>query len=349
MDSIFITSKANVYYYSNYYTDPHERLVGIYADRKDNPLLILPKMEEEDALRAGWKGDILSYDDDTNPWDKFLSFITDAERLPQQLAVEKSHLTVDRYEQLRKLFPNSAILDGSDLLNELRVIKDKKEYTLLKQAALLADFGVQKGIQAIEEGKSELEILADLEFALKREGVREMSFSTVVLTGAKTASPHGNPGKDKVKAGDLVLFDLGVVYEGYCSDITRTVAYKQISEQQKEVYNTVLKAQLAAIEASTIGTEVGKIDKAARSIITEHGYGEYFTHRIGHGLGIDIHEYPSMNASNKLALAEGMCYTIEPGIYIPNIGGVRIEDDIFMTKKGAEVLTEYPKELQIIG
>ncbi|SET79767.1 Xaa-Pro dipeptidase [Salinibacillus kushneri] len=349
IESALITSKANIYYFSNYLTDPHERLVAIYVDRKGNALLILPKMEEEDAKRAGWSGDLLSYNDDTNPWTLFKKYVEDTKQVPGQMAVEKGDLSLSRGEIIRQSFPDSEITDVSELLNQLRVIKDQKELNLLKQAAQLADFGVKTGIQAIEEGKTEMEIVADIEYALKREGVREMSFSTLVLTGDKTSSPHGNPARNTVQPGDFVLFDLGVVYEGYCSDITRTVAYKHITPKQEEIYNTVLKAEKAAIEACKVGKPVGELDKTARNLIDQAGFGEYFMHRIGHGLGIDVHEYPSMSGNNSLPLEEGMCFTIEPGIYIPEVGGVRIEDDIFMTNKGPEILTSYPKELQIIG
>ena len=153
---------------------------------------------------------------------------------------------------------------------------------------------------------------------------------------------------NKVKNGDFVLFDLGVVYEGYCSDITRTIGFGDVPEEHVEIYNIVLKAQEAAVRSSKPGITCGEIDLTARNIIEEAGYGEYFTHRLGHGLGINIHEYPSINSTNKLVLQEGMVYTIEPGIYIPGKVGIRIEDDVVITKNGAETLTKYPKELQLL-
>jgi Xaa-Pro dipeptidase len=204
------------------------------------------------------------------------------------------------------------------------------------------------GCSEINEGRTELDVLNAVEYALKQKGVTEMSFSTMVLTGANAASPHGNPGNTRIQKGDFVLFDLGVVVDRYCSDITRTVAYGDINDKQKEIYDTVLKAQLAAIEASKPGATAAEVDLTARRIIAEAGYGEYFPHRLGHGLGISVHEYPSMTETNQLVIEEGMVYTIEPGIYVPNVAGVRIEDDIYITADGANVLTKFPKELQII-
>ena len=216
------------------------------------------------------------------------------------------------------------------------------------QACSLADYAVEVGCSEIQEGKTELDILAAIEYELKKKGVSRMSFATMVLTGANGASPHGTPGLTKIQKGDFVLFDLGVVVEGYCSDITRTVAYGDINDKQNEIYETVLKAQLAAIEASKPGVSCKDIDLTARSIIGDAGYGDYFPHRLGHGLGISVHEYPSVTETNSLLLERGMVYTIEPGIYVPNVAGVRIEDDVFVTETGVEVLTKFPKELQQI-
>jgi len=229
------------------------------------------------------------------------------------------------------------------------MVKDEKELEIIREACALADFAIETGCAEIKEGKTELDVLAAIEYALKKKGVNEMSFSTMVLTGANAASPHGTPGMTKIKKGDLILFDLGVVWNGYCSDITRTVAFGDINDKQKEIYDTVLQAQLAAVETSKPGITCAEVDLTARRIIAEAGYGEYFPHRLGHGLGISVHEYPSLTETNSLLLEEGMVFTIEPGIYIPHYGGVRIEDNVYINELGkAEVLTTFPRELQIL-
>lgn len=348
LDSILLTSKANVYYLSNYYTEPHERVIAVYVSKFHDPLLIVPAMEVDDAKAAGWSHEMIGYHDHENVWELFLSFLKKHNNLPDTIGIEHDHITLERYQQLKDMLPSTLFSDAQEIVANLRVIKNKKEYTLLKQAAVLADFGVETGIKAIQEGVSELEVIAAIEFALKKQGVQEMSFSTMTLSGTKTASPHGTPGMKKITKGDLVLFDLGVIFEGYCSDITRTVAYKSITDEQRMIYNTVLAAEQQAIEKSQIGTSVGDIDLAARTHIEQAGYGNYFKHRIGHGIGIETHEYPSMHSNNHLPLKEGMCYTIEPGIYIPHTGGVRIEDMVYMTTKGPEILTQSPKTLQIV-
>lgn len=348
MDAALVTSTANFYYLSNHYTDPHERLIAVYVSHAADPLLIVPKLEEEDARNAGWKYDIIGYFDHEDPWRLLSVYLAKAGKAPQSIAIEHDHVTLDRYQSIENTFPKAEIMDAKDMLAELRVVKNTKEYTLLKQAAALADFGVETGVKAIREGLTELELVAKIEYELKKQGVRQMSFSTMALSGVKTASPHGNPSGDKIMAGDLVMFDLGVIFEGYCSDITRTVAFQTITDEQRNIYETVYAAEEAAIAASIPGGTVGSIDRTARDIISQAGYGDYFTHRVGHGLGIEAHEYPSMHGNNELPLKAGMCFTVEPGIYVPKIGGVRIEDMVFMTEKGPEILTEYPKTLQII-
>lgn len=305
-------------------------------------------MEVDEAKKAGWGFTIIGYHDHENPWQLFADVLKKNEKIPKTLGIEHDHITLGRYEAIKQILPNTAISDAQEILAHLRVIKSKKEYTLLKQAAELADFGIETGIKAIREGVSEMEIIAEIEYELKKQGVQQMSFQTMALSGNQTASPHGTPSMKKINTGDLILFDLGVVFEGYCSDISRTVAYTSITEAQEKIYHTVLAAEEKAIKASQTKTSVGNIDAAAREHIKQAGYGEYFTHRIGHGLGIQTHEYPSMHGNNELPLKAGMCYTIEPGIYVPNTGGVRIEDMIFMTEKGPEILTKSSKELQII-
>jgi len=344
----FLTSTENVFYLSGFYSDPHERLLALAVFQEEEPFLVCPKMEVNDVKHSGWSQEIIGYSDIENPWEFIHSAIAKRIKAVGKTAIEKEHMNVERYEQLLKLFPNAVFISAEEKVRKLRMIKDAKELKIIEEACALADYAVEFGCSEISEGKTELDVLNAVEYALKKKGVTEMSFSTMVLTGKNAASPHGNPGSTKIKKGDLVLFDLGVVVDRYCSDITRTVAYGDINDKQKEIYDTVLKAQLAAVEASKPGATAAEVDLTARKIIADAGYGEYFPHRLGHGLGISVHEYPSMTETNNLVIEEGMVYTIEPGIYVPEIAGVRIEDDIYITSNGAKILTQFPKELQII-
>jgi Xaa-Pro dipeptidase len=344
----FVTSSENVFYLSGYYTNPHERLLALAVFQAEEPFLVCPGMEVPEAKRSGWENEIIGYSDIDQPWEMVLNSIKKRINGVQRVAIEKEHMNVERYEQLSVLFPKAAFVSAEEKLRKLRMIKDAKELRIIEEACALADYAVEFGVSEIKEGKTELDVLNAVEYALKKKGVTEMSFATMVLTGANAASPHGNPGETKIQKGAFVLFDLGVVVDRYCSDITRTVAYGDINDKQKEIYDTVLKAQLAAIEASKPGVTAAEVDLTARRIISDAGYGEYFPHRLGHGLGISVHEYPSLTETNQLVLEEGMVYTIEPGIYVPDVAGVRIEDDVFVTADGVKVLTKFPKELQII-
>lgn len=171
----------------------------------------------------------------------------------------------------------------------------------------------------------------------------------MVLAGVKSALPHGTPDDTRIAEGELLLFDLGVYADGYASDITRTFAVGEVSEELCNIYASVLNANLLAIEAAREGVAFGSLDRIARESIEASGYGLYFNHRLGHGLGMDIHEYPSVHGRNEDLLRAGMVFTIEPGIYVPAVGGVRIEDDVLVTPDGVDVLTSYPKQLTIIG
>ncbi|WP_042345360.1 M24 family metallopeptidase [Bacillus massiliigorillae] len=348
ISAAFITSTENVFHLSGFYSDPHERLLSLAVFPNADPILICPKMEVEDAKKTGWNFEIIGYTDIENPWEMIKSAVEKRNVHIKTVAIEKEHMNVERYEHIMTNFSSPTLVSAEEKLRQLRMIKDEQELAIIREACRLADFAVQVGVNEIQEGKTEMDVLAAIEYELKKKGINEMAFSTMVLTGTNAASPHGVPGNTKIQKGDLVLFDLGVVYEGYCSDITRTVAYGDINDKQKEIYDTVLQAQLAAIEASKPGALCSEIDLAARKYIADKGYGEYFPHRLGHGLGISVHEYPSLTETNALPLQEGMVYTIEPGIYVPNVAGVRIEDDIYVTANGCEILTKFPKTLQII-
>jgi len=347
MDAAFITTPDNVFYLSGFRSNPHERLLGVMVFPDDEPFLIAPKMEVPDVTASGWQYETVGHADTDNAWDLVKEAVLNKGISLSKMGIEKMHITVDRLEAIQSIFPEAGIVGIDDKLNSMRVIKDEEELEQMRKAAELADYAIEVGCREIAEGKTELEVLMAIEFEMKRKGVY-MSFDTMVLSGPKTASPHGTPGERKIQKGDFVLFDLGVVYNGYCSDITRTVSFGEPNEEQRIIYETVRKAEQAAVDAVKPGILAKELDGIARGIITEAGYGEYFTHRLGHGLGISVHEFPSVTATNAMALEEGMVFTIEPGIYKTGVAGVRIEDDVVVTKDGVEVLTKFPKELQII-
>ncbi|MFS0875734.1 M24 family metallopeptidase [Solibacillus isronensis] len=346
-DAAFITTPDNVFYFSGFRSEPHERLLGVMVFKDAEPFLICPKMEMPDAVAAGWAFDVVGHEDTENAWDVVAKTVAARNVAFDTLAIEKSHLTVERLEAIQERYEQLKFAGIDNKINALRISKDEVELEKLRKAAELADYAIQVGCDAITEGVTEMEILNTIESAIKAKGYA-MSFDTMVLAGEKAASPHGTPGNRKIKKGDLILFDLGVIYEGYCSDITRTVAFGQPNDEQIEIYNAVRRANESAIEAVKPGVRAMDLDKIARDVITDAGYGQYFTHRLGHGLGISVHEFPSINGANEFVLNEGTVFTIEPGIYKTDAAGVRIEDDVVVTKDGVEVLTSFTKELVIL-
>lgn len=344
----FVSTPDNVFYVSGFSSNPHERVLGVIVFKNAQPFVICPLMEVPDVLATGWPFEAIGYKDTEDAWAILAEEIHKRIGTPRRIAIEKSHVTVNRMEILEKHFSSATFTQVDDLLQQMRVIKSEVERENLRKAAELADYAIEVGCNTITEGITELEIMMAVEFELKKKGVQKMSFDTIVLSGPKTASPHGVPGNREIQRGDFILFDLGVVYNGYCSDITRTVAFGEPTEAMRKIYETVRKGQQAAVDLVRPGITARELDCAARSVITDAGYGNYFTHRLGHGLGISVHEYPSITGTSDFKLAEGMVFTIEPGIYDPETTGVRIEDDILVTQSGREVLTKFPKELKII-
>lgn len=348
VDATFITTPDNVFYVSGFRSEPHERLLGVMIFKDAEPFVICPLMEVPDLKATGWEFEAVGYEDTDDSWEILNAAVQKRGVALDKIAIEKSHLTVERLERMKQLYSKAEFVRLDDQLNKMRNIKSEDELAKLRKAAELADRAVEIGCREIAEGKTEMEILMAIEFEMKKLGAEKMAFDTMVLSGPKTASPHGTPGDRKIQKGDFVLFDLGVSYEGYCSDITRTVAFGEPSEAQRKIYETVRAAEQAAIDLVRPGVKARELDAAARNVITDAGYGEYFTHRLGHGLGISVHEFPSITGTNEMPLEEGMVFTIEPGIYHPEITGVRIEDDVAVTADGVEVLSKFPKELQII-
>lgn len=346
----YVADPTNVFYLTHFKCNPHERFLGLFIFPENDPFLICPELEIEQARRSGFEYDIIGYQDHEDPWSFVKKAIAGKEAAASgAIAIEPNTLPYQKAAALGDLCNHPAFVSLEPFLASLRSIKDESELAAMKKAAEIADYAVKLGVGAIKKGRTEQAIIAEIEYELSKRGYSEMAFDTMVLTGKKSAAPHGHPGNRQIKEGDFVLFDLGVVVDGYCSDITRTVCYKHATDKQREIYDTVLKANSAAIEAVHEGMRIGDLDGVARKIISDQGYGRYFTHRLGHGLGLGEHESPSMSADNQERLKTGMVFTVEPGIYVPDIGGVRIEDDIYLSKDGPVALTHYPKELQIIS
>lgn len=346
LDAMIVMLPKHVYYLTDFYSDPHERFMGLVLVKGQEPALIVPALDKEAAFEATGMENILTHTDTDNPYDVLRKAIPTT---CKRIGLEKNYVTVNRYEAMRSALGGTEMVDIEEPLREMRMIKTPEEVRRLKRAIEVIEEVLHRGLEKVQVGVTEIEIVAELEYQMKRLGAEGPSFSTMVLAGEKSALPHGKPGGRKIQAGELLLFDLGVYMNGYASDITRTFAVGEVSEQLKEIYTTVLAGNLAGLEAIRPGVTFASVDLAARDVIASKGYGEYFMHRLGHGLGLDVHEYPSIHSQNQELLQTGMVFTVEPGVYVPGLGGVRIEDDVLVTENGVEILTTFPKELTVIG
>jgi Xaa-Pro dipeptidase len=347
VDIVFLNDPKNVFYVSTYRSDPHERILAAVLFKDAKPLLFVPALEENDARKTAVEFDVVSYMDTQNPWTVLATSIK--ERHPQlsDWSIEKDFLTVERMEALRTHFPTATFGHNiSETLQEMRLIKNEQELSFMKEAGYWDDEALKIGAKTLREGITELEVVAEIEYQLKKRGVAEMSFTTMVLFGENAASPHGVPGDTKLRKNQFVLFDLGTMHEGYASDVTRTLFFgEEPSAHQQKIYDLVLAAHDEAMASVQPGIKAGELDAVARKIITEAGYGLYFNHRLGHGLGQGVHEYPSIMEGNEMPLNEGMCFSIEPGIYIEGDIGIRIEDCGFVTVDGFESFTHTPTDI----
>lgn len=345
LDAAIISNWHDVAYLTGFESDPIERVLvlALFADR--DPFLFGPALEVNAMRESGWPYAAFGYDDHENPWALIAQHLGAVKRV----GIESDDLTVARFNALQSALGDVALTtDVSGHLNNLRLIKTDAEIEKMIAAGRDADLAVQFGIEALQIGASERGVAASLEYRLKQQGVAGMSFESLVQFGEHAADPHGSTSLRELKAGELVLFDLGTMTNGYASDVTRTVAFGEISDEARRIYDVVLAAQLAAQNAAKIGMTAAKLDAVARDVIEAAGYGQYFSHRLGHGLGASVHEYPSITAGNDLVLQENMVFSIEPGIYVPGVAGVRIEDSVYLTKDGAVPFTHFSKELTII-
>lgn len=260
------------------------------------------------------------------------------------IGFEGDHLTWETHLHVSECFPDVQLI--SVRLDKLRTIKTEAEIQLIKKAVEIADKAFSEVLGYIKPGVKENDIAAELEYSMRRLGSERPAFGTIVASGSRGALPHGLASSKIIEPGELVTIDFGAVYQGYHSDITRTIAVGAVSQKHKDIYNLVLEAQLAGIEAVNCGRDCGFVDETARRIISEAGYGEYFGHGLGHSVGLAIHEEPRLSPSAAgMQLDAGMTVTVEPGIYIPGWGGVRIEDLVVVTSSGRDILTASSKAL----
>lgn len=338
-DALLVTSFTNVTYLTGFTGDDSYLLVTLDSETLISDSRFTTQLEEEcPGLPVVIRG----------PGERMLPTTADvvADAKLERLAFEADALTVGAYNELGELAEGVELLPASGLVEELRAIKDKDEIAATRVACDQARRAFEVVRAGLTDAMTELEVAAELEHQARRFGAKGLSFPPIVAVGPRGALPHANPTSKRIGEDDFTLIDWGANEGLYVSDLTRMVVTGKISARFKKVYNIVLKAQLAGIAAIRPGAKCQDVDNAARKVIEKAGFGKEFGHGLGHGVGLDVHEGPRLGKNQEDELKPGMIVTVEPGIYLPGWGGIRIEDDILVTRGGHEVLTSVPKQLE---
>ena len=335
-EAVFISSYPNIFYYSGFRSDDAYLLIS-----HDKRYIVT---DSRYTIQAKEQAPDFELYDIKSGFEKLFSRISE-----RVIGIEEEEIQLKQYKSLkRKLGRRQEFVEMQKNINSLRRIKDEDEIRRIAAAEQIGDAAFEYVLPKIRAGITEREIALELEFFMKKQGASALSFDTIAASGVRSAMPHGLASDKVIENGDFLTLDFGCVYEDYCSDMTRTVAVGSVSERQREIYDVVLKAQLAAINAAKAGRTCSFVDGVARKIISDAGYGKNFGHGLGHSVGIEIHESPSFSPKCNDVLKNGHVITVEPGIYIEGFGGVRIEDLIVIQNDEAVNLTSSPKELIIV-
>jgi len=337
-DFFLVTKMDNWRYLSGFTGDSGSLLVG-----RDEAFLFTDSRYVEQAGEEAKGLTVLKTSLDEDVVKKTL-----LELSAKRVFFEKDHVTYGTWERLKERFSEQELLGVTGWVEELRMRKDPEEISCIVKAQEIADNAFRVLAPNIKAGSRERDLALDLEFTMRKMGSEGLAFPVIAVSGERSSLPHGVPTEKALNPGDFVTFDFGARYQGYCSDMTRTVVVEPLGQKHKEIYEIVLEAQLTALSTVRPGIPAKDVDLAGRKVIEDAGYGEYFGHGIGHGVGLNVHEGPGVGKKSETMLEPGMVITVEPGIYIPGFGGVRIEDLVLVTEDGKRILSQTPKELMVV-
>ena len=337
---MIVSAPAVIFYLTGTWIQPGERLLVLYLSRKGNKLLVNDLFRQTRDLGV----EICYYND-----------IQDGVEILSRFAAANAPMAIDKnwparfLLRLQELGCGSRYVNSSPIVDGVRRIKTPQEQEKMRVASRINDGVMAQLVKVLSEDHNELELKAILEKLYKDAGCAGCSFEPITAFAGNAADPHHRPDASRGKYGDCVVLDIGGLKDDYCSDMTRTVFLGTVSDRQREIYEIVLEATRRGIAAAKPGNRMCDVDNAARNYIEEKGYGKYFTHRTGHSIGLEVHEAGDVSAVNEAIIQSGQCFSVEPGIYLPEENlGVRIEDLVLITEDGCEVLNSYPKELQVI-
>ena len=344
-EAVYIASPPNLRYLAGVAITPHERLAALVVPSDTDPFLVVPALEAESAGDNPAGMAVVSWKDEEGPLEVLRTTLDRAK--VKSFALEKEAVNVTTFEALQTMLDVGSFPDASPVVAELRMVKTRAEVAAIEEAAAVLDACLAELPERLRPGRSEAEIAFELDGLVRRHGGEGNAFETIVLSGPNAALPHGRPGARELRGGDLVIVDFGTLHDGYCADVTRTFAVGEPGEGVREIFELVRRAQAAGCDAVQAGALCSEVDAVAREVIEDGGHGEHFVHRTGHGLGLDVHEPPSLVAGNDRPLQVGNVVTVEPGVYLPGAVGVRIEDDVVVTDRGGKLLTNARRELVV--
>lgn len=341
LQALALVGSSNIAYFCGFRTVPYERLIALVVTDSGELRLVVPSLEEEAALAAiPDTAHCIVWRDEDGPSAALAQAFAG---LAGPVGVEHDQLTLAQLALFRGSAPGIEFIDGGKLVASARIRKATDELDSLRRACAILDSAMERlGAESLQPGRTEIDVAADCARFVREAGGDTRGFDPIVLTGARSALPHGRAGMSRLTDGDLLVVDFGLSIDGYYADSTRTFVIGSPPDgRQRELFEVVRSAEKAGIEAARPGAAARDVDRAARTVIEEAGYGAYFVHRTGHGLGLDVHEPPWLTGSNEEALELDMVVTVEPGIYIPGYGGIRIEDDVRVDDP-PEILTHAP-------
>jgi len=351
LDAIALNPGSTMTYLTGLQFHLMERPVVLFITADQDPLLVLPHLEMPKAGLFPFPVQTIPYGELPHEWDAAFQQAARALNLNgKRIGIEPRQLRIMEFRHIQAGAPQASYPDAEKALSVLRLRKDKQEIETMRQAVKIAQDALKDTLPLIKIGMTERELAAELTIQLFKHGSDpELPFAPIVSAGMNAANPHASPSDKKLEAGDMLVVDWGATYRGYISDLTRTFAVGQANPEWREIHKIVQDANAAGRAAGKPGAPCADVDIATRNVIEKAGYGKYFNHRTGHGIGMEAHEAPYMRGDNQQLLEAGMAYTVEPGIYLPNQNGVRIEDNVVVTETGVEVLSDMPRELQMVG
>ncbi|WP_339164941.1 aminopeptidase P family protein [Siminovitchia sp. FSL W7-1587] len=346
MELLVLVPGSNLYYMTGNKLKQSERLTLYFLERSGRGIFFVPEVEKTKFM-LGEDDCILSYSDDEGPQSLLDDVRSSLAQHYSRVGVETNTMRLFEYQFLHELGMRQTV-HAMNLLKEMRQYKNSEEIKSIKKAVSVLEESLLAILPTIQIGVQEKEIAAKLEYEMRMRGSEGTPFSTIVASGYRGALPHGRASDKTIEDGDFIVIDFGAIVDGYVGDMTRTIGIGHISAKQKEVYHVVKRALTEAIASIKIDEKIGDIDATARNIISQAGYGDYFTHRLGHGIGLDAHEDPYIMQTNDDQIRPGMAFTIEPGIYLQNEFGVRIEDNIVVTEAGIENVMTVSHDLIVL-